>query len=72
MQDGVELGVYIKEAMEAAGKPFQELSPEQIAAALRSYEIARSHRVAHIVAKSGMMGNIFMYMGYLVRPPPYS
>lgn len=69
MQDGVELGVYIREAMEAAGKPFQAMSPEQIAAALRSYEIDRSHRVAHIVAKSGMMGNIFMYMGYLVRPP---
>ena len=62
----MELGVYMKEAIEAAGKPFQELSPEKVGAALRKYEIHRSHRVAHIVGKSGMMGNIFMVMGYLV------
>ena len=68
-QDGVELGVYMKEAIEAAGKPFQELSPEEIGAALRKYEIQRSHRVAHIVGKSGMMGNLFMVMGYLVSSP---
>lgn len=55
----MELGVYLREAMEAAGKPFAELSPEQIASTLREYEIARSHRVAHIVGKSGMIGNIF-------------
>jgi hypothetical protein len=67
LQDGVELGVYIKEAMEAAGKPFEQLSPEQIAAALRSYEVLRSHRVAHIIAKSGFTGNIFLIAGYLVR-----
>ena len=58
--------MYMKEAMEAAGKPFKELSPEEVGAALRKYEIHRSHRVAHIVGKSGMMGNIFMVMGYLV------
>ena len=68
-QDGVELGVFMKEAIEAAGKPFQELSPEEVGAALRKYEIHRSHRVAHIVGKSGMMGNIFMVMGYLVSSP---
>ena len=61
--------MYIKEAMEATGKPFRELSPEEIDAALRKYEIYRSHRVAHIVGKSGMMGNIFMVMGYLVSSP---
>ena len=65
-QDGVELGVYIREAMEAVGKPFAELSPEELAAALRTYETERSHRVAHIVAKSGKMGSMFMIMGYLV------
>ena len=59
--------MYMKEAIEAAGKPFRELSPEEVGAALRKYEIHRSHRVAHIVGKSGMMGNIFMVMGYLVR-----
>lgn len=62
----MELGVYIREAMEEAGKPFGELSPEQVGAVLRKYETARSHRVAHIVGKSGMMGNMFMIMGYLV------
>ena len=67
-QDGVELGVYIREAIEEAGKPFGELSPEQIGAALRKYEVARSHRVAHIVDKSGKIGSMFMIMGYLVRP----
>ncbi|CAK0785686.1 hypothetical protein CVIRNUC_008897 [Coccomyxa viridis] len=67
IEDGVELGVYMKEAIEAAGKPFKELSPEEVGAALRKYEIHRSHRVAHIVGKSGMMGNIFMVMGYLPR-----
>ncbi len=66
VQDGVELGVYIREAMEEAGKPFGELSPEQITAALRKYEIERSHRVAHIVGKSGNIGSMFMLMGYLV------
>ncbi len=66
LQDGVELGIYIKEAMEAAGKGFAELSPEQIAAALREYEIARSHRVAHIISKSGFIGNIFLFVGLLV------
>ena len=69
--------MYIKEAMEAAGKPFKELSPEEVSRALRKYEIHRSHRVSHIVGKSGYMGNIFMVMGYLVsslaaclRPAP--
>ena len=61
--------MYMKEAIEAAGKPFKELSPEEVGAALRKYEIHRSHRVAHIVGKSGMMGNIFMVMGYLVSTP---
>lgn len=66
LQDGVELGIYIKDAMEAAGKGFADLSPEQIAAALREYEIARSHRVAHIISKSGFIGNIFLFIGLLV------
>ena len=61
--------MFMKEAIEAAGRPFKELSPEEVGAALRKYEIHRSHRVAHIVGKSGMMGNIFMYMGYLVSSP---
>ena len=58
--------MYIREAMEEAGKPFGELSSEQIGAALRAYEVARSHRVAHIVGKSGKIGSMFMMMGYLV------
>lgn len=66
MQDGVELGVYLKDAMEAAGKPFAELPPEQISAALREYEIVRSHRVAHIVGKSGFIGTMFLLTGFLV------
>ena len=58
--------MYIREAMEEAGKPFGKMNPEQISAALRKYEIARSHRVAHIVGKSGKIGSMFMLMGYLV------
>ena len=58
--------MYIREAMEEAGKPFGELSPEQVSAALRKYEIERSHRVAHMVGKSGNIGSMFMLMGYLV------
>lgn len=61
--------MYIKEAIEAAGKPFRELSPEEVGGALRKYEIHRSYRVAHIVGKSGYTGNIFMIMGYLVSSP---
>ena len=52
--------------MEEAEKPFGKMNPEQISAALRKYEIARSHRVAHIVGKSGKIGSMFMLMGYLV------
>ena len=63
----MELGIFIKEAMHAAGKPFRELSPEQLGAALRDYEVLRSHRVSHIIAKSGFMGNLFLFMGFLVR-----
>ena len=66
LQDGVELGIFIKEAMQSAGKPFGELSPEQIGAALREYEMLRSHRVCHIIGKSGFIGNLFLFMGFLV------
>ena len=65
-QDGVELGVYIKEAMEAAGKPFGELSPGDIAAALRNYETGRSHRVFHIIDKSSKFGTMFLVISILV------
>ena len=65
-QDGVELGVYIKEAMEAAGKPFGELSPGDIAAALRKYETGRSHRVFHIIDKSSKFGTMFLVISILV------
>ena len=67
LQDGVELGIFIKEAMQSAGKPFGELTPEQIGAALREYEMMRSHRVCHIIGKSGFIGNLFLFMGFLVR-----
>ena len=65
-QDGVELGVYIKEAMEAAGKPFGELSPGDITAALRKYETGRSHRVFHIIDKSSKFGTMFLVISILV------
>ena len=67
LQDGVELGVFLKEAMEEAGKPFGELTPVQIAAVLRKYETARSHRVAQIIAASTRTGNMFRRAGFLVR-----
>ena len=59
--------MFFKDAMEEAGKPFGELSPEQIAAVLRKYEIARSHRVAQIIAASTKTGNMFRRAGFLVR-----
>lgn len=52
--------------MESAGKPFHELTPTQIGAALRDYEMLRSHRVCHIISKSGFIGNLFLFMGFLV------
>ena len=67
LQDGVELGVFFREAMEEAGKPFGELTPAQIAAVLRKYETARSHRVAQIIAASTKTGNMFRRAGFLVR-----
>ncbi|CAK0785685.1 hypothetical protein CVIRNUC_008896 [Coccomyxa viridis] len=67
IEDGVELGVYIKEAMEAAGKPFGELSPGDIAAALRNYETGRSHRVFHIIDKSSKFGTMFLVISILPR-----
>ncbi len=66
LQDGVELGIFIREAMESAGKPFHELTPTEIGAALRDYEMLRSHRVCHIISKSGFIGNLFLFMGFLV------
>ena len=65
-QDGVELGVFFREAMEAAGQPFSKLAPEQIAATLRKYETARSHRVAQVIAGSIKTGNLFRRAGFLV------
>lgn len=57
MQSGVELGVFMKEAMQAAGGvPFAELTPEAICAALRKYETVRSERVALIIKKSAWVG----------------
>ena len=67
LQDGVELGVFFREAMEETGKPFGELTPAQIAAVLRKYETARSHRVAQIIAASTKTGNMFRRAGFLVR-----
>ncbi|CAL5228140.1 g11219 [Coccomyxa viridis] len=67
IEDGVELGIFIGEAMESAGKPFHELTPTQIGAALRDYEMLRSHRVCHIISKSGFIGNLFLFMGFLPR-----
>lgn len=62
----MELGIFIKDAMQSAGKPFAELSPGEIGQALREYEVLRSHRVSHIIAKSGFIGNLFLFMGFLV------
>ena len=62
----MELGVAMKRAMEEAGKPFQDLSPGQIAAALRRFEVLRSHRVAHIINKSQFMALFFWATGFLV------
>ncbi|CAK0785681.1 hypothetical protein CVIRNUC_008892 [Coccomyxa viridis] len=67
VEDGVELGVFFREAMEEAGKPFGELTPAQIAAVLRKYETARSHRVAQIIAASTKTGNMFRRAGFLPR-----
>ncbi len=66
LQDGVELGVFFREAMEETGKPFGELTPAQIAAVLHKYETARSHRVAQIIAASTKTGNMFRRAGFLV------
>ena len=58
----------MKRAMEQSGKPFQDLSPGEIAAALRRFEVLRSHRVAHIINKSQFMSLFFWATGFLVRP----
>ena len=62
--------MYIKEAMEAAGKPFGELSPGDITAALRKYETGRSHRVFHIIDKSSKFGTMFLVISILVSTSP--
>ncbi|KAK9908124.1 hypothetical protein WJX75_002954 [Coccomyxa subellipsoidea] len=57
LESGVELGVFMKEAMQAAGGvPFAKLAPEAICAALRKYETVRSERVALIIKKSAWVG----------------
>lgn len=66
LQDAVELGVFIKEAMLSAGKPFAQLSTGEISVALRRYEILRSDRVAHIIDKSRNLGLLFWATGFLV------
>ena len=67
LQGGVELGIAMKRAMEEGGKPFQDLSAGAIAAALRRFEVLRSHRVAHIINKSQFMALFFWATGFLVR-----
>ena len=69
LQGGVELGVCMKRAMEEAGKPFRDLSPGEVATALRRFEVLRSHRVAHIINKSQFMALFFWATGFLVRRP---
>lgn len=53
--------MHLKKAMQkAGGVPFEQLSPEAIATALREYEILRSHRVAYIINKSRNFGGLFI------------
>jgi 2-polyprenyl-6-methoxyphenol hydroxylase-like FAD-dependent oxidoreductase len=63
----VELGVALKRALQkAGGVPFSQLPPEAIAAALRDYEILRSHRVADIINRSKNSGRLFLIENPLV------
>ncbi|EIE21026.1 FAD/NAD(P)-binding domain-containing protein [Coccomyxa subellipsoidea C-169] len=65
LESGVELGVFMKEAMHAeGGVPFAKLSPEAICAALRKYETVRSERVALVIKKSAMA---WLIMGALMK-----
>lgn len=67
VQSGVELGVFIKEAMQkAGGVPFAELMPEALCAALRRYETVRSKRVAYIITKSRNFGAGFRKRSFVV------
>ena len=67
-QSGVELGVFIKEAMKEAGDvPFAQLAPEALCKALRKYETVRSYRVDYLITKSRNFGNTFRKPGLLVR-----
>ena len=67
MQDGVELGVFLKEAMRAAGGvPFADLPPEALCAAVRKYETVRSKRAAFIIAKSRYIGSLSNKRPFLV------
>ena len=71
-QSGVELGVFVKEAMkEAGGVPFAQLPSEALCKALRKYETVRSHRVDHIITKSRNFGASFRKPGLLVREGPW-
>ncbi len=68
MQSGVELAVFLKEAMRAAGGvPFAELPPEALCAALRKYETVRSERVAFVINKSRYIGSLSDKRNPLVR-----
>ena len=57
----------LKRALQKEGVPFAQLSPAAIAAALREYEILRSHRVAEIIAKSRLSGQMSIVQNPLVR-----
>lgn len=63
----MELGVFLKEAMLAAGGvPFADLPPEALCAALRKYETVRSERAALIIAKSRYIGSLSNKRPFLV------
>ena len=67
MQSGVEVAVFIKKAMEKAGvTSLAQLKPEAVCAALREYEVTRSHRVAFVIRKARRFGNTFMRRNWLV------
>ena len=69
-QSGVEVGVFIKNAMERAGvTKLAQLSAADIRAALREYEVERSHRVSYIIRKSRAFGSTFMRRNWLVGAP---
>ncbi|CAL8469098.1 g8639 [Coccomyxa elongata] len=59
LESGVELAIFLKEAMRAAGGvPFADLPPEALCAALRKYETVRSERVAFVINKSRYIGSL--------------